>query len=158
MTLLRSPDHGDSAPQPGRELDALIAERVFWWTGRTVVTKRGRQAAEIAFRIAPGDGLGSFNTYKTADGVTLYCGRPWAPHFAPPCSTDRAAAWIVVDEVMKSASSYEARQNHESLPRFAFVDTDGEGFSREGTTLPHAICLAALALMDHRASLNGGSE
>lgn len=69
-----------------------------------------------------------------------------------PYSKDLAAAWTVIDAMMDRCGAFGFRlgQTHESLPTCDFWFDDSSDFGREGTTMPHAICLAALAAVESR--------
>jgi hypothetical protein len=103
--------------KPGRELDALVAEKVMGWSDCRF--KDGRVV----------DGLGRDQYNKTAQSI---------PHY----STDIAAAWLVVDGLMAQGLSFLLGK--ESVVwRARFYKGDG-GVTMPGDTAPHAICLAAL--------------
>lgn len=107
---------------PGRELDAMIAERVMGWT-----------------RLQPGnDVLG----WVTGPAKTDLRG-------LPDFSTDIAAAWEVALHIRSESRLFDfdvwVMGDDEWGARFV---TDKE-YKAWGDTAPHAICLAALKAVRH---------
>lgn len=113
--------------EPGRALDALIAEHIF--------------GCEVHRNPKGGWSIGEPDWYD--DAGAMYLGNPL------PCySTDIAAAWALVEQVrgewdLKSrASGWRACLAVPVGPSAnKYVEADGE-------TAPHAICLAAMGAMD----------
>lgn len=113
--------------EPGRELDALVAEKVM-----------GLEITKIA------NGHMWFR-----DGVTL---RSPIPHY----STDIAAAWLVVEKMSSDGWIHEITEhiNDSQIKCAMFANRSGHYESYERSwddeqwavsgTAPHAICLAAL--------------
>lgn len=108
----------------GRELDALVAEKVFGW--------------EVDWAVP---------TYPTVDmkrisddpvAVGLRTGS------IPPYSTDIAAAWQVGESLSAKGHWFEIRRRPDGGYWAAF----GEGMSAEADTAPLAICLAALKAVE----------
>ena len=113
--------------EPGRELDALVAEKVMAYT-----------------RNADGSFLNAVGYHLSADNV---CAEEYnrLPHF----STDIAAAWEVVEK-LRPRFEFNAFV-YENGVRVAFWKkrTCGEiaGFC-VADEIPHAICLAALKALE----------
>lgn len=128
----------------GRELDALLAEKIFG-------CKVDRE--------------------KRFYEVTMFCGCPGRQHDSdsdrvegiPWYSTDIAAAWQVVDHVRYSVRNgrFVVRAPEGPAPAYwsaGYEDTSSEpGYGDsihhwlvEGETAPHAICLAALRVIGVR--------
>lgn len=110
---------------PGRELDALVAEKVMGWT-RT-------------------EHLGLKRTVWNIPAPSYI---EWADD-PPPFSTDIAAAWEVVERLRAnysfqisadSSSDWECYLENEDL--------DISHVSARSETAPHAICLAALKTVE----------
>lgn len=130
-----------------RELDTLIAERVF---------------GEVAAHAPCGDGLSRTSTYEAptlaeanAKIETAYAGarermgmKLWpAQYCGPAYSTDLAAAWDVVERLMETAFDVHLSVTHEN--RYSCIVrmglTDSQEFAAMGCESPAlAICLAAL--------------
>lgn len=117
----------------GRELDALIAEKVMGWEN---VHKHGSRLVGIP---------------PTQPGIPVCL----AGGEIPPYSTDIAAAWEVVEKLQKDNPFWKT-SNYEGWMNFNLGPTTGnDGFGwyanfgdsntiAYGKTAPHAICLAAL--------------
>lgn len=109
----------------GRELDALVAEKVMGLLATT-----GGSGAKT-------------NYYARSSEVA-----PWenTPHY----STDIAAAWLVV-EAMAGRDMQLSLDMFGGDPWWAeFADRQYvKGAQATATTAPHAICLAALKAMEH---------
>lgn len=141
--------------KPGRELDALIAEKVM---GLEVISAPARYL-EIAER--GGDFFGrSFVTTVLCHNETFSRQGPGRTiSVVPQYSTSINAAWQVVER-LKTEGYYIKLHNAESQKKwFAMVippqDVMSE-FLAEEDTAPHAICLAALAMkgvMDEKQEL-----
>lgn len=118
---------GPASPAPGRELDALVAEKVMGWR--------------------PWSG-GYY--YGSADGQVMVClhendgmARYWSP------STDIAAAWRVVERLHTGRTfglDWLGFDGEEWRCCFGWSENDDHlGFHHaEAATAPLAICLAAL--------------
>jgi hypothetical protein len=117
----------------GRELDALVAEKVMGWEALRVERESD-------------GGVGSLVTYE------VLCGDPPAGYAAlsnavPHYSTDIGAAWEVLGRfaAFMVISSWNGK-----VGCWAMVDARGPHMSRpdqhmaKGDAYPHAICLAAL--------------
>ena len=109
--------------KPGRELDALIAEKVMGW----IVNRLSEQTMPPVLR-----GPGTFSA------VDLH-----------PYSTDIAAAWEVMEKLIKIAKKIDKM----SLPSIyclsakhyrVSIDLEDRYIEGSANTVPHAICLAAL--------------
>lgn len=109
----------------GRELDALVAERVMGWTWDRPKSEGGV--------LGPCEGDPRFNWCAEWDKDGL-------PDWLPKYSTNHDAALDVFAKMLSHPSCYEFTQRLELPDRFAFVDLSTllVGIS------PEAICLAAL--------------
>jgi hypothetical protein len=103
---------------PGRELDALVAEKVMGCLSGVSVLDDGRHC--------------------------LWINRHWVDLL--PYSTDIAAAWEVVEKLTRSGWYFELRAPNYLASFFRGIDSHCE--SIEAPTAPHAICLAALKACD----------
>lgn len=122
---------------PGRELDALIAEKVMAW----VVSYQGTKDMFMRDPTIDEDDLGQSPLYAV-----------------PPYSTDIAAAWEVVEKMKLSVVNHhgswlagptdysEARGEDDRLITAIIGIEDGNDVG--GNTAPHAICLAALKAVE----------
>ena len=137
------------ALQPGRELDALVAERLFnarWWKSNAT----GKRALFMPDR-KHGDWFTSF-----AAGTESLC-RDWE-YPVPPCSTDIAAAWQVVEGLrpeygfwIDGDDGYVVEFQH-GMPAMA----DYRHGRASALTAPEAICKAAL-LAKFESEVENGS-
>ena len=112
----------------GRELDALVAEKVMGWKECTVEAGITGQAA-----------LGSIGAWYWIDEG----GRKMIEGYVKPYSKNIAAAWEVVEKLLESGESVAVRQGQ--IPS-GMIRQCCIGF-REGVeaeTVPLAICRAAL--------------
>lgn len=128
------------------DIDAKIA-KLMGWEGRIEVCQTKLQPLwRTAFKIAPGDGLGSYSRFYDKKGNKIFCGEPHGVHFPPSFSTSIAAAFEVVEKMREKYDvTMECFSKPDELPNCFRVTIDGR-LNREGnaTTLPEAICLAAL--------------
>lgn len=117
----------------GRELDALVAEKVMGWSG---IDKKWDYETNESF-------LGG----KTPD----WDGRQFyeVPHY----STDIAAAWLVVEKLRTPNWEFQLDHTRFMIWHCRIETTAGEGSassdSSQGETAPLAICLAALKAVGH---------
>lgn len=113
--------------KPGRELDALVAEKVMGW--RVVREPQddgyGGPPLPKPFLWAIGDGTPA--VFREGQEP-----QPWSP------SRDIAAAWEVVEKVSGSYFILDFDSGYWS------AEFSPSGMGMRGTTAPHAICLAAL--------------
>jgi hypothetical protein len=67
------------------------------------------------------------------------------PVQCPPYSTDIAAAWLIVEEMLSRGLSVRVTKKPGDFPWHAYIDGK-EGFqnSSQAQTAPRAICVAAL--------------
>lgn len=110
---------------PGRELDALIAEKVM------------------------GLSLQEEDAHEN-----------WIPIEPEPYSTDITVAWEVVKYFSnKPFNIWISTCGLLNAPHFQAVlqSKDGRGGNCIGTTVPHAICLAALKAIDHSFEAQSGA-
>ena len=119
--------------EPGRELDALVAEQVM-----------GSIRAG-----AYENGEPYYSPHHSDSGLTLDVISP-----APDYSTDIAVAWTVVEKVMHLKVSDDTIQPAFQVMASSYDDVYYAGWCSLGSntyhwkcapTAPHAICLAALA-------------
>lgn len=109
--------------EPGRELDALIAEKVMGW------------------RMLPDN-----EHFKTSQGWG-----PEGQSLAhcPRYSTDIAAAWEVVSKIKKAHWNFVLTCHHGEWTVKLNHQTEGDDIS-EAESAPYAICLAALKAVETR--------
>ncbi len=110
----------------GRELDALVAEKVMGW----VFQKATRPFEYPGWSLPNGD-------FKNIAEL-------------PPVSTNIAAAWQVVEKVRELTVSLNNADGWEccfSTTNGSFLVAGDEEFYGRASTAPHAICLAALRAM-----------
>jgi hypothetical protein len=127
----------------GRELDALVAERVMGWSeidpkGTAMINDRsGQWSHDTVLGFSPNDTV---------------------PEIVPHYSTDIAAAWLVVDAMTDDDSSINDKKYSFGLEYSSVVDwvadftprrshplaREYEAFRTTGSDAAHAICLAAL--------------
>lgn len=113
--------------KPGRELDALVAEKVMGWRAHS-----------------PGyPSLVDINGVPTGWLASGQGSQGDDPDFRP--STDIAAAWEVVERLGGNMFQlhYDTRYGHENKTGWAVI-LDGVVMCGFADTAPHAICLAAL--------------
>jgi hypothetical protein len=125
--------------EAGRELDALVAEKVMGHIPMTVrqacgISLADREDDEVVIGIAPGVPP----TYAYLNDLPRY-------------STDIAAAWEVVARIIVLGFRHPLVRYDNDRPEgrerwtAAIIKPDGKGGARgDAFTAPHAICLAAL--------------
>lgn len=122
----------------GRELDALIGKHIMGETQKT-----GIWAGEVSTRVA---------TVDVVNGVVTLGRFEW-----PPYSTDIAAAWTVVEKlgpVIRNFGFMVSWNNFGYSPKWeaGWYEWSCEGpegrFTAESQSVPYAICLAALKIVD----------
>lgn len=107
----------------GRELDALIAEKVMGWHREFVTDPSSNY---------------SFWNYVDADGRGMYTPEEWEP------STSISAAWEVVEKLQTLGIKCWMK-NYIAIPGWHCVVIGGDfEFEEAADTAPLAICLAAL--------------
>ena len=126
----------------GRELDALVAERVF---GKVLLTQDGMAAeAERVWQRQP-QCTYFFRFVCLGDSDDEY---PKFEHREPRYSTDMAAAWEVVEKLKFDRGTFWFRLEYDNNEIWdaTFQEVSGrkECFVGTAATAPHAICLAAL--------------
>lgn len=132
---------------PGRELDALVAEKVMGWKR---VEKPHKFGTGITIHLrAPGK---PEEPNTVCEYITGDIAAPCLPsEFIPKYSTDIAAAWYVVEKIKHNGPA-EAKDMDATL---TIEEADGEwwvgwrwhewtGDGASAQSAPHAICLAAL--------------
>lgn len=108
----------------GRELDALIAEKVMGW-------KR-----------VPGDD-DQDSAWDTGDPEGYF---PYEHNFRP--SIDIAAAWQVVEKLPYLFTLTTNNPYHPTTPETEWFASFQAEYEAEGCSPPHAICLAALKAVE----------
>lgn len=106
----------------GRELDALVAEKVMGLNIRPVVHEYGLSPQ---LKLAPGS-INYVGTYTEIPEV-------------PPYSTDIAAAWGVVEKLRERGFGFSLNDGW-----IAWFLAGRSDWHADAETAPHAICLAAL--------------
>lgn len=145
----------------GRELDALVAEKVMGVVGRQIVyawvDRKSRQAPLVAFAYAGfSTGLeSSFASYVNEAGEKLDRGITFARLY----STDIASAWLVVEKLVAEGCEVEVERSPSGGSREPAGCTVSKGWHSNATatdghfdvieyetaaSVPLAICLAAL--------------
>lgn len=119
--------------KPSRELDVLIAKKVF---GHEVVHKTWNK--------------GKCESYTIGEPDYCYTGDEpggFLTNFVPAYSRDIAAAWEIVNEISSGAFYVEWIEDKGWTAMFRWWNVDAQDFDihkEVGVTAPHAICLAAL--------------
>lgn len=117
--------------KPGRELDALVAEKVMGLSYYPVWTNSyGQHVPHAVFD-------------KGVKQNVVTCG------YLKPYSTDIAAAWEVVEKF--NGLYIGESESDPGRHWWQFVDSNEQDsyIGAEGKTAPHAICLAALKAVGH---------
>jgi Phage ABA sandwich domain len=126
--------------EPGRELDALIAEKVLGWDRKHAVV----ECEDEWYSYCKNCGL------TGAEVLPAGSKRTWdTPCDTPPgYSTDIAAAWEVVERMRLAVMPREGEGYWAGVIAYDYKDPCGvidQLFGGVfGSTAPHAICLAAL--------------
>lgn len=134
-------------PPPGRELDALVAEKVMgWrrmtWTEYNTLTQSCSNSERLTYAWHDASGKMLDQVAETLKGVDEPDDLAWSP------STDIAAAWEVVERLTGSTKQWFYLEQCSVYADAKFEvsgagDEDGEWSARE-FDVPHAICVAAL--------------
>lgn len=126
---------------PGRDLDALVAERVLGWTRHPQPKDaRGEHGGEPGL-LRPGDSL----ERMIDTGYQLPpLGRLHLAYFVPQYSTDHDAAWRLVRELRHLPFMLEVSALAQPI-RARF----GQHAPASSSIMPHAIALAALNTVPH---------
>lgn len=113
--------------KPGRELDALIAEKVMGWTEIDLDPAKRSNSYNYGFGINPVHGI---------------------ENAFPNYSTDIAAAWPIV-EMFKERGDYKIEISAYPKDSCWTIKAYGKkSCTTSAKTLPHAICLAALKAIE----------
>lgn len=140
--------------EPGPELDRLVAERVMG--NLDLIRPQLKEGAKVLVRCSEYDGWAIFKGFNdddtcdvliegTSRKLRVHCNQiievvgqsPWSP------STDIAAAWEVVENLVRSGWCVDVYiQSPEKYS--VSLDKEGYGLDVEASTLPLAICQAAL--------------
>lgn len=90
------------AMEPGRELDAAVAEYVLGYKNRVVLyewaDRKSRKHPVVAFTDNPGE-IGTYRAFVNEHGEKVSCGKPHWVHIPSKCSTDIADAWEVAEKL-----------------------------------------------------------
>jgi len=127
----------------GRELDALVAEKVMgckWGEFHNTPDEPGRWE-DHKFLVDP-DGNKVAVRWKTKNLLTWDMCHYWPSRPLRPYSTDIAAAWEVVEKFISEGVSIYRDDRQPSKGKWYALFGDGCGV--EADTVPLAICLAAL--------------
>lgn len=116
--------------QPGRELDALVAEKIMGWTDFSPIDPA------VDYSIGA-------NGFRRNYATDPNGGKTWFPLY----STDISAAWEVVEEMRKREDDPFCIDIETCLINYTVKVADSNGYTdiwiiRESA--PHAVCLAAL--------------
>lgn len=109
--------------KPGRELDILVAEKVMGISMAPVHRK-------ASYGIAPG-------------AINYAQDHIYHPE-QEPYSSDIAAAWEVVEKIRKRNFPLTLNHQGKNWWEAIFWDETDDRWKGEGSSAPHAICLAAL--------------
>ncbi len=131
--------------QPGRELDALVAEKVMSWEW---VSAEGEDPADLPCLVGPGPADCFYP--RVAE---RYPELPTAGGTLPAYSTDIAAAWTVVEKMRQHSEprfrtlrlvAYSYNRTYATFDSSEDSDDWAEGNGEHATEF--AICLAGLAV------------
>jgi hypothetical protein len=130
--------------QPGRELDALIAVEVMDWIRSNEFWYDEERIEETRFESPDGE------TEDTAYGWGDECNYEHLEHL-PPYSTSIAAAWKVVEKLMKGKRNVGV-WSEDGKWEATIEEYDGGLIEHTAVadTAPLAICLAALAVKENK--------
>ena len=144
--------------KPGRELDALIAEKVMGWVRRRV--KLGRQYDNHGNPFLPATVKWEAEALVFGERVYILNQEDTQPYNRLGLlsySTDIAAAWLVVGKINLFLEKQTDKSNGCSNYVQLWQGKDGKWvvgnwedrlfILAEGETAPHAICLAALRIV-----------
>lgn len=143
---------------PGRELDALIAEKVMGWvrggkddhtrpfhTKRTIIEEDGDRWVE---HYLDWESKGPHDRISSPEGEIIYlCGCKDNPSTIPSYSTDIAAAWEVMEKLCQYMPKIRITENTGDFYYEAEIGHNNYGSSTENPA--HALCLAALKAVGH---------
>lgn len=129
---------------PGRELDAIVAERCMGWRrARSPYTTKERKPRPMSILVPPGDRELAHWQVLTGQEVpdTTY-------HNVPRYSTDVAIAWDVLGTLHGNAERWDAFEA--ALPEvLAYMEPAATGLHQvEGSRAAYIIVRAALAALD----------
>ena len=144
--------------EAGRELDALVAEKVMGFSDgphtlyRWHDRKKRERPLHGAYHEKPGTGWKSpdYTAYVNEAGEKLFCGKPkdvfWPEHY----STRIEAAWEVVEKLVLTFELGWLPTDEGLNWDASFGEKRGseEGTTTYAATAPHAICLAALKAVE----------
>lgn len=136
------------AMQAGREMDALIAEKVTGWKAQHLP---GKCDGKYFIRCGACGAYGHGNCYGNGEGqIQIKCGEHvscWEKAELPAYSTEIAAAWKIVEKmhmtVYTPGSSYSSGE-YDSFSRGLYAAETQDGENGDGDTAPLAVCRAAL--------------
>lgn len=135
---------------PGRELDALVAEKVMGYRREKAPPDANGENGGTDVLVPPDYEVASW-AYPPLGGIAL-------TYFVPRFSTDLTAAWRIVNKLTTTTKQW-FRINVFSTGCTATFEVIGAGdrdfeVSAESFEVPHAICLAALKAAE---KVNGGA-
>lgn len=127
--------------KPGRELDALVAEKVMGF--RHYISSEWKGLVRTEGQISQIEMHAKFD-------------EPISPlKFVPPYSTAIEAAWEVIQECIRVRKEFKLEWRREpdegwecSLELFDKIYDGPYNFTATSESAPHAICLAALKLVE----------
>jgi hypothetical protein len=147
----------------GRELDALVAEKVMGWTGKKIVygwSDRVKRLYPLLVFTEGGSYVGDFGPFVDEEGNKIQYGKPHRVYHAPPYSTDIKAAWEVAEMMRKKPVCYLGEEYGAFIADTINIyqccsskwtcligttaNDDDPEFEAHAETAPLAICHAAL--------------
>lgn len=133
---------------PGRELDILVAEKVMGWKKLTCGQCNNRPWLPAGIPCAYWHNQDGKETAPIFDIWTGGMGDrleelAWKP------STDIAAAWQAVENIRKRGFPLSLNHQGKDWWEAIFWDETDDRWKGEGSSAPHAICLAALKAVGH---------
>lgn len=150
--------------EAGRELDALVAEKVMGWrrVGKSYHTKPAHRPSLDH----PGEWLDDYDAKGPHDFLidpsshlddkrVAFCGCDSTADL-PPYSTDISDAWLVVEKLRKTHCCIKVYSDHEYIYECTMIKDPNDphegrqGIYRQATTAPLAICLAALKAVGYQ--------
>lgn len=134
--------------QPGRELDALIAEKVMGWVSIP------HPEPENLF---PGVRAGARSWFPPNNDYAYWRER-FGPGYAngvsfPEYSTSIEAAWEVVEKMGENRLRLDLSVGTSEDAIAEFSRNGSEGIEANGEDAPHAICLAALKAVGYEGNV-----
>lgn len=134
--------------EAGRELDALIAEKVMGWKRMSYMEAEPGCKYPSPERITGYWHSLDLKEQRRAEDCDDY----YSPEDAWSPSTDIASAWEVVEKMGRHEISIHMRSDSNTdcvTKRYYLMDYTCRALLAEAETAPHAICLAALKAIEH---------